>query len=133
MSRFCGHACQAKYMTVTRKTTKGWVRTQKGYILLYRPKHPMSQRSGYVMEHRLVMAEHLGRNLRADEIVHHKNEAKDDNRLENLELMDKSEHDRKPKKKEVVCPSCGHQFRMDPHAPRAIKNSTPRLFPLSHS
>lgn len=63
-----------------------------GYVLVYRPDHPVADLTGYVLEHRVIMEEHLGRLLTCDEIVHHKNGNKKDNRIENLMLTTRSAH-----------------------------------------
>lgn len=63
----------------------------KGYVRVLRPEHPKNIR-GYAYEHRLVMEEYLKRFLEPWETVHHINEIKIDNRLENLFLCSHPEH-----------------------------------------
>ncbi len=63
-----------------------------GYIAIYYPDHPKSNKDGYVMEHDLIMESLIGRHLQENEIVHHINMVRDDNRKENLKLMTKHEH-----------------------------------------
>lgn len=65
--------------------------TKAGYRMAYAPDHPMAQRNGHILEHRLVMALHLGRSLLPNEEVHHRNGNRLDNRIENLELWVKSQ------------------------------------------
>lgn len=65
---------------------------QDGYIYIYFPDHPKSNKEGYIMEHDLIMECYIGRWLNDDEIVHHKNKKRDDNRIENLQLMTFKEH-----------------------------------------
>ena len=103
--------CSRKGVTISEKTIEAIRKARKnkrfsaghefgghekkrsdGYIAVYFPEHPHSSKSGYVMKHVLVMEREIGRNLAADEVVHHINRIKDDNRFENLQLMTKHDH-----------------------------------------
>jgi hypothetical protein len=107
-TRFCSQTCSNRQVARNRKSTKGFVRSAKGYIHLWRPDHPMAMRTGYLAEHRLVMAETLGRMLLPSEVVDHINGVKDDNRPENLRVMTARAHNslRKPARKPIECPHC---------------------------
>jgi hypothetical protein len=75
---------------------KGGCFTENGYV--YRKLTPddffytMAKHDGYVFEHRLVMAQNIGRALHRWEVVHHKNHIKNDNRIGNLQLVSDDRH-----------------------------------------
>lgn len=67
----------------------------------------------YHPEHRLIMEKYLGRKLERWEHVHHINENKLDNRIENLVVMtiqEHVEHHHRIYPRYYVCPVCGRKF-----------------------
>lgn len=109
--KFCSYECrnmaykgrenkQMKILNIMQKGEKhprwigGKLITPLGYRILHSTSAGLRSKYRYIFEHRFVMEKHLGRPLKKYEVVHHKNGNKLDNRIENLELLTKSEHDR---------------------------------------
>jgi hypothetical protein len=87
-------------MNWTGKNNPRWNGGRKthghGYILVASPDHPYRDKQGYVREHRLVVESRVGRYLRPEEDVHHLDNNKKNNAIDNLELFpDRASHLRK--------------------------------------
>ncbi len=94
VSKRCYHCCNSGQRS---PHWKGGKRTDSGgyHLIKLQPDNfffSMTDVNGYVLEHRLVIAQHLGRCLHSWEIVHHKNHIRNDNRIENLQLVSDDRH-----------------------------------------
>lgn len=98
-TKYCSRACStaARYSRTIDRTHNGKpVRIDGGgYLLIYEPDHAAPSRRGWALEHRVVMATALGRALTTAEEVDHVNSDRQDNRIENLQLLDKAAHRKK--------------------------------------
>ena len=77
------------------------------------PYRKMKVKGVNIDEHRFVMEQHLGRELNRNEVVHHKNGNKLDNRIDNLEVMTATEHTKMHNQlysDTKVCVVCGKEF-----------------------
>lgn len=87
----------------------GQVTTNDGRIKIYVPNHPYSDYNGYIFRYRLIIERHLNRYLNPNEIIHHINNIKTDDRLENLSILSPSQHTvLHNKKKDMSDRSCSY-------------------------
>ena len=86
---------------------KGWGVDQHGYRVQLRSNG--KGKRFYIHEHRVVMEQHLGRELLAHETVHHKNGDRADNRVENLELWS-SRHPKGQRVDDIASVTPGHVY-----------------------
>jgi hypothetical protein len=115
-----------------------------GYVLIrVGTDHHLADVRGYAYEHRLVAEEKLGRRLKREEVIHHLNHDKSDNRPENIEVMPsrahhhvehRSVHSRtrlrmpgEPNLQIACACGCGERF------PKFDSNKRPRRFVSGHN
>ena len=92
----CAHDARKKYLDIPDCLENSHRKIDKniGYVRIYAPMHKEANTWGYVYEHRLIAENIIKRELLPDEVVHHKNGFRWDNRLENLEVLTKYDHGR---------------------------------------
>lgn len=82
------------------------------YWYLYKPDHPNANSRGYLLEHRYVMSEKIGRALKDGEVVHHRDGDRSNNHPDNLQLMlsgGRYKYHGVP----VYCPNCNFELKQD--------------------
>lgn len=89
--------------------------------------HPKASKRGYVLEHRIVMENALGRLLMDNEVVHHRDENKKNNHPDNLEVMTITEHGKHHAQQPIyllcVCAQCGTAFQRRANQRPSVKGT----------
>ena len=117
---FCSRNCRTEYIKMNglrlgknnpnfglRRAEGNRIKNSRGYKMVRCSNHPNAV-GCYILEHRLTMEKQIGRYLEKNEIVHHKNGIRTDNRIENLELLT-SNHP--PGHYPITCPKCGYEIK----------------------
>lgn len=95
--RVCSRKClgilyQTERQGEANPRWKGGRYKSDGRTFIRFESHPYANCKGYILESRLVMEKFIGRYLLPTEHIHHINQQKDDNRIENMQIISNSEH-----------------------------------------
>ena len=71
---------------------KGGKRWSQSYLWILKPNHPRASKQGYIKNANLVMEKKLGRILKPNEFIHHKDRNRSNDSPENLELTNRRKH-----------------------------------------
>ena len=91
-SKYCSRKCMWANNGGHNKKAESWWKNSRGYI---EGRVWVGETQRRVKKHRWVMEQHLGYAINPRDDVHHLNGNKEDNRIENLELICHSEHTKK--------------------------------------
>lgn len=103
--KFCSNSCKTTFWYRSHRPHNwkgGRHPDSSGYILTLKPDHHLADVNGYVLEHRLVMEQKIGRYLQPEEIVHHINQIRIDNHPENLLLFPNNKEHKKFHQKSLI-------------------------------
>lgn len=70
----------------------GGEKTSHGYVYVKKPDHPYACKNGYIHRSHLVWESANGGFVQRGEIIHHIDGSRDNDAIENLQLMTRSEH-----------------------------------------
>lgn len=111
----------------TSRPRQGTRRTKdtSGYIRVRAPEHPLASKNGWVLEHRMVVYD-AGIDIPPGHHVHHKNHIRDDNRLENLEVVSEADHHRGHMAVGNTVRNQYGEFTVDPERNRILRRERQR-------
>ena len=97
-----------------------------GYVRIYMPQHPRADRFGRIFEHIVVWERANGMLVPDGYVVHHKNGIKNDNRIENLELLEKGAHSAYHNSKRLFSNATKHKISQKSKERLAVKSNHPK-------